>query len=117
MTMKEHDSKRRTVLIGTLAAGAALMLHGCKGKQEEASVDSEAAPAPQGAAPAAPQGERRMDDEPTPKMSKDGAQYLETAQGDQNCSGCENFIADSKTCKVVEGEVNPKGWCIFWTAA
>jgi len=33
MTMKEHDSKRRTVLIGTLAAGAALMLQGCKGRE------------------------------------------------------------------------------------
>ncbi len=112
--MEQHDPKRRSLLIGTLAAGATLALYGCKGKQEETATGGEAAPAP-----AAPQnGEaERMEEGPTPKMSKEGAQYQEEPLGDQKCANCANFIAESKTCKVVEGEISPEGWCILWTAA
>ena len=30
------------------------------------------------------------------------------------CGNCLNFVAGSNTCKVVEGQVSPEGWCIFW---
>lgn len=50
-------------------------------------------------------------------MSKEGAQYQTEPMGEQKCANCTNFIAESKTCKVVEGEVSPQGGYILWTAA
>jgi hypothetical protein len=115
--METHDPKRRIILISTLAAGATFVLHGCKGKQEEAATGGESGASPTGGAPAAPEAARPMDQEPTPKMSQEGAQYQNEPLGEQKCANCTNFIADSKTCKVVEGEISPNGWCILWTGA
>jgi hypothetical protein len=28
-----------------------------------------------------------------------------------------HFIADSNTCKLVEGTVSPEGWCVIWANA
>jgi len=25
-----------------------------------------------------------------------------------------NFIAESKTCKLVDGQISPEGWCSLW---
>jgi len=25
-----------------------------------------------------------------------------------------NFIAESNTCKLVEGQISPDGWCVLW---
>lgn len=117
--MEKHDPKRRAVLIGSLAAGATFVLYGCKGKQEEAATGGETAPAAAGGAPSAPENgtTRPVETEPPPKMSKEGAQYQTEPLGEQKCANCANFIAESKTCKVVEGEISPNGWCILWTAA
>lgn len=123
--MEKHDPKRRAVLIGTLATGATFVLYGCKGKQEEAATGGEAAPvgeaapAPTGGAPAAAKdgAAQPMETEPSPKMSKEKAQYQAKPSGDRKCANCSNFIAESKTCKVVEGEVSPEGWCILWATA
>ncbi len=114
--METHDPKRRAVLLGTLAAGTTFMLFGCKGKQEEAATAVEAPPADGGGAASAERsGEAQpMQEEPVPKMSKEGAQYQTEPMGDQKCANCGNFIADSRTCKVVEGEVSPESWCILW---
>lgn len=115
--METHDPKRRIVLIGSFAAGAALVLEGCKGKQQEAASQPAATPA--GAAPqAAPQtGERRVEEATPSKMSQEGAQYQDHPQDGRKCADCANFIAASKTCKVVDGQISPQGWCIFWTKA
>lgn len=48
------------------------------------------------------------------KVSKAQAQYQGTPKGDQKCSNCTFFIADTNTCKVVEGEVSPNGWSALW---
>jgi len=109
--MNTHDPKRRSVLMGTLAAGTAFMLFGCGSKQEEAAVEAGEEAAPQTAQNAAA---KQMPDEPTPKMSQEGALYQAEPLGDLKCQDCGNFIAESKTCKLVEGQVSEEGYCILW---
>ena len=36
--------------------------------------------------------------------------YQETPHGTQECDNCAQFLPPS-ACKVVEGTINPKGWC------
>jgi hypothetical protein len=36
--------------------------------------------------------------------------YQETPHGAQQCDNCAQFQAPS-SCKVVEGTINPSGWC------
>ena len=107
--MEAHDPQRRTMLRGTLAAGVTLMLFGCKAKQEENSPAPQTGPAPTSEAPA---GSAQ-----SAKMSQAQVQYQGQPKGDQKCATCTNFIAESNTCKVVEGQVSPEGWCIAWAAA
>jgi hypothetical protein len=120
--MEAHDFQRRAVLHGTLAAGAMLMLFGCKAKQqEEGAAGTQPSPAPLRETPPAPQtspspvGQAPAGSVPSTKMSKVQAQYQEQPKGDKKCANCINFIADSNTCKLVEGQISPEGWCILWT--
>jgi hypothetical protein len=108
------DLERRAVLRGMLAAGCAAMvpiLSGCE------KAPPKVADAPAEAPPTAP-----MAAEPSPsapsdgKISKQEATYQEQPKGDQKCSGCQHFVAESSTCKVVEGTVSPNGWCKLWVA-
>lgn len=115
--MEKHDPKRRTILLGTFSAGVALVLPGCQREQEEKVSGGSKPEAESAADKMRLEQERAMNEAPQPKMSKEGAQYQEEPLGEQKCANCTNFIADSKTCKVVEGEVSPQGWCILWTAA
>jgi hypothetical protein len=48
------------------------------------------------------------------KLAKAGVKYQDKPKGDQKCATCTNFIAASKTCKLVEGPINPDGYCILW---
>ncbi len=41
-------------------------------------------------------------------------QYQAQPKGEQKCSGCLNFIAESNTCKLVDGQISPDGWCSLW---
>lgn len=107
---------RRTVLRGAMAFGCGLLvpnlLAGCDRKSEPAGGEAPAAPpdaqAPQtgadgSAAPAA-----------TQKVSQASVQYQQEPKGDQKCDGCLHFIPESSTCKLVEGQINPNGWCTLW---
>lgn len=49
------------------------------------------------------------------KLPKKNVQYQTHPKGEQKCSGCINFIAESSTCKLVEGPIDPDGWCVLWT--
>ena len=100
--MKAHVLQRRTILRGALAAGCTLTLWGCKAKQEES-----------------PTGTSKTPPGPTEsgKVSQAQAQYKGQPKGDQKCGNCVNFIAGSNTCKVVEGQVSPNGWCMLWVKA
>jgi hypothetical protein len=45
-----------------------------------------------------------------PKIAQKLVQYQETPKGPQECDNCLQFVAPS-SCKMVEGKINPKGWC------
>ena len=45
------------------------------------------------------------------KLAKNVVQYQDKPKGDQKCSGCVNFLPPN-ACKIVEGTINPNGWCI-----
>ncbi len=44
------------------------------------------------------------------KLSKQDAAYQDTPKGDHLCSGCTQFQPPN-ACNVVEGDINPRGWC------
>jgi hypothetical protein len=47
------------------------------------------------------------------KASKEAMKYQDKPNGDQRCSNCLQFVAPS-SCKVVDGTINPNGYCIAW---
>jgi hypothetical protein len=108
----EETLPRRIVLQGGLALGCGLLvptvLSGCDSRQGK-SPGSDTQPASPGtstdysSAPAA-----------TGKVSQASVQYQNQPKGDQSCSGCLHFIPESSTCKLVEGQINPNGWCTLW---
>lgn len=49
------------------------------------------------------------------RVPKAPAQYQDHSRGDQHCSRCVNFVAPS-SCRIVEGEIHPDGWCQFFAA-
>jgi hypothetical protein len=57
----------------------------------------------------------------TTKASQAVAMYQSQPHSGQECDGCVHFIpgktpsADG-TCKLVQGSISPKGWCVFFTA-
>ena len=40
-------------------------------------------------------------------------QYQEKPKGTQECDTCLHFVAPD-SCKLVEGKINPKGWCALF---
>lgn len=109
--MKEEVPPRRVVLRGALAVGCSLFvpiaLFGCDSKKGANSTSSAPASSPDtsanSSAPAA-----------TKKVSQASVQYQTKPKGEQKCSTCVNFIAASNTCKLVDGQISPEGWCTLW---
>ncbi len=117
--MKLHDPQRRTFLRSTFAAGVALVLLGCDRKPQTSTASMSSmpgGPSPMSPVPASTSTAAVAPTQAaaTPKVSKAIAHYQEQPKGDQQCANCANFIAESKTCKVVEGPISPNGWCIYW---
>lgn len=110
--LNENVLPRRRVLRGALAAGCGLLLpaalFGCDSQKGEAPTAA-APPGPPAGSPdaAAPAS--------TPKATQASVQYQPQPKGDQKCSGCQHFIAESNTCQLVEGQISPDGWCTLWT--
>jgi anaerobic selenocysteine-containing dehydrogenase len=53
------------------------------------------------------------------KASKQAMQYQDQPKGDQTCDTCAQWIPGPTPdapgeCKVVEGPINPKGWCVAY---
>lgn len=51
------------------------------------------------------------------KATKQAMQYQDQPKNGQDCDQCVHFVpganADAQgTCKVVEGPISPKGWCV-----
>ncbi len=102
---------RRVVLHGALAVGCSLwvpmLLSGCDSTKGVESTSSAPAGSPATSAkPAAPVVAK--------KVAQATVQYQPQPKGDQKCSGCMHFIAESNTCKLVEGQISPEGWCSLW---
>ncbi len=49
------------------------------------------------------------------KISQANAKYQDHPNGNQQCDGCVQFQAPN-ACKIVDGTINPKGWCQFFGA-
>jgi len=50
------------------------------------------------------------------KMSKRDAEYQDTPQDIRMCATCTLFEAP-RSCKVVEGDISPNGWCKVFALA
>lgn len=114
--MEIYDPERRTLLIGMLAAGVTLVLPGCNPGEE----DTTAAPntnAPNKNPSSSGADTAKADTSSSNKMSQEQAQYQESPSNGEKCENCANFLADSGTCTVVEGQVSPQGWCVVWVTA
>ena len=56
-----------------------------------------------------------------PHGTKAQFKYQSTPSGSKQCSNCTFFIAGKTasangTCKIVQGDISPKGYCIAWSA-
>lgn len=45
------------------------------------------------------------------KIAKNLVQYQEGPKDGAECDKCVNWVAPN-ACKIVEGQINPKGWCV-----
>ena len=50
------------------------------------------------------------------KVSKELAQYQDSPKDGHKCSEC-SFFVQPNSCKAVDGEINPEGWCQLWNQA
>lgn len=53
------------------------------------------------------------------KAPQSAMQYQDKPKGDAECSNCLQFVPGKSptamgTCKVVEGAISPKGWCLAY---
>jgi hypothetical protein len=49
------------------------------------------------------------------KMSKADVKYQNSPHGSERCGKCSMFSPPS-SCRVVEGAINPNGWCTNFSA-
>jgi hypothetical protein len=47
------------------------------------------------------------------KVSKEAMKYQDKPNGEMRCSNCMQFVPPA-SCKVVDGAINPNGYCIAW---
>lgn len=110
--MKQENLSRRNVLRGAFAVGCGLwlpvVLSGCDSKKSASPATGAPAGSPATSTePAAPATGK--------KLVQASVQYQSQPKGEQKCSLCTNYIAESNSCKLVEGPINPEGWCSLWT--
>ena len=48
------------------------------------------------------------------KVAQKSVSYQDKPKGEQRCDACSSFQPPS-ACKMVEGEINPQGWCSLFT--
>ncbi len=56
----------------------------------------------------------------TPKATQAAVHYQEQPKDGKKCATCNFFIppsgtASAGTCKIVQGSINPNGWCDFYS--
>jgi hypothetical protein len=47
------------------------------------------------------------------KMAQTAVAYQQTPKDGKQCDGCNFFVAPN-ACKIVDGEINPSGYCNLW---
>ena len=47
------------------------------------------------------------------KIGQALVQYQATPKNGQECDACVNWVAPN-ACKIVEGQIAPKGWCVAY---
>ena len=47
------------------------------------------------------------------KMAQTAVKYQATPKDGKQCDGCNFFVAPN-SCKMVDGEIAPTGWCALW---
>jgi hypothetical protein len=48
------------------------------------------------------------------KMAQAAAKYQPEPKDGKQCDGCNFFVAPN-SCKMVDGEIAPTGYCVLWT--
>lgn len=125
--MTQHDPKRRVfisralVLGGTFALPGVLSACGNRDSEAHAGASDPAAGNRSAGGPAGIEdGDKPVQDPPpTPagnKITKTQAKYQDQPNGEEKCADCAHFLADSKTCKLVDGVIAPEGWCQLWVS-
>ena len=123
--MEEKDLSRRDVLRGAMAVGFGLlvpgMFSGCNSKEGASPTSTPASPVPASPAPTSPAPANSPATSAgsaatttAKKVSQASVQYQDQPKGEQKCDTCMHFIAESNTCKLVDGQISPDGWCILW---
>lgn len=116
---EEKNLSRRDVLRGAVAVGFGLLmpsvLLGCGPKTGTSSTSSSPASSP-ASPPASTPATSTGSAAPAiaKKVSQASVQYQTQPKGEQKCATCMNFIAESNTCKLVDGQISPDGWCVLW---
>lgn len=49
------------------------------------------------------------------KMAQAAVKYQADPKDGHQCDGCTFFVAPN-SCKLVDGDISPKGWCALWSA-
>jgi hypothetical protein len=115
--MKQAVLPRRAVLRDTLAVGCGLLIPAILLGCDSGKTDSATSAAPAGSPDTSGSPDTRAES-PAPaqagKVPQASVQYQTQPKGEQKCSGCVQFIAESNSCKVVEGQISPDGWCTLW---
>lgn len=47
------------------------------------------------------------------KLPKETVQYQDTPKDGNECDKCVNWVAPN-ACKIVAGDIHPKGWCVAY---
>ena len=47
------------------------------------------------------------------KLAKNLVQYQDKPKDGQECDKCVNWV-EPRQCKIVAGDINPKGWCVAY---
>lgn len=45
------------------------------------------------------------------KIAQDKIGYQDTPKDSQKCIDCIHFLPKTNECKLVEGSIDPEGWC------
>lgn len=105
-----EGASRRTLLRGMLGAGCSLLLPAAlMGCDSQARGDAANTGGPDTTA---------ADTDTTgvtAKMSQESVAHQRQPKGEQQCDGCQHFVAASNTCQVVEGSISPDNWSNRWT--